>query len=422
MADQKATIICDNGSGFVKVGYAGDNFPTTTFPSLIGRPSLRGDEVLDFGKDAKLKGVMCGDEAAALRAALEISYPIENGVVRNWEDMESLWRYTFEEKLKIDPSERRILLTEPPMNPLRNREKMAECMFEKFGFDSLNVSIQAVLTLYAQGLQRGVVLDSGDGVTHCVPVYDGFVPQHLIRRLDVAGRHVTGYLIKLLLLRGYAFNRTADYETVREMKEKLCYAAADIDMERKLAQETTVLEEKYELPDGRVVQLGRERSSLRPILPDLDEGDSLYPSYLLTDPSQRFEAPECLFNPSLLDCEQHGMAEMVYDMIQSADIDTRMDYYKHIVLSGGTTMYPGLPTRLEKDIKQHYLDGVLKGDTDRMKKFRVHIEDPPRRKNLVFIGGSVVADVMRTHEEFWISKDDWEESGAKCLSKFSPTM
>lgn len=74
----------------------------------------------------------------------------------------------------------------------------------------------------------GVVVDTGDGVTHVVPVFDGFVPQHLIRRLDVAGRHITQYLIKLLMLRGYAFNRTADFETVRQIKEKLCYVACDI--------------------------------------------------------------------------------------------------------------------------------------------------------------------------------------------------
>lgn len=209
---------------------------------------------------------MIGDEASQLRALLECSYPMENGIVRNWEDMCHVWDYTFgPKKMNIDPSNTKILLTEPPMNPLKNREKMIEVssvtlfhqfsatnnalglqvMFEKYGFDSTYIAIQAVLTLYAQGLISGVVIDSGDGVTHICPVYEEFTLPHLTRRLDIAGRDITRYLIKLLLLRGYAFNHTADFETVRMMKEKLCYIGYDIEMEQRLALETTVLVESY---------------------------------------------------------------------------------------------------------------------------------------------------------------------------------
>lgn len=307
-----------------KVGYAGENFPRSIFPSLVGRPILRAEEA--FQEGVELKDIMCGDAAAAVRASLETSYPVTNGIIQNWDDMEELWKYTFEEKLAINPADHKILLTEPPLNPTKNREQMVERMFEKFNFGACNVSIQAMLTLYAQGLLTGVVVDSGDGVSHVIPVYDGFVPQNLIRRLDVAGRHLTRYLIKLLLLRGYAFNRTADFETVRQIKEKLCYVAHDIGMERRLAQETTVLEESYTLPDGRVIKLGRER----------------------------FEAPEPLFDPSLVDVEAPGLGDMVFEMIQKSPMDCRTDYYKHIVLSGGTSMYPGFPTRLEKDIRARW--------------------------------------------------------------------
>lgn len=380
-------VVCDNGTGFVKVGYAGQNFPTAIFPSMIGRPILRAEE--SISEAIELKDIMCGDEAAAVRQTLEIQYPVENGIVRNWDDMEHLWNYTFYEKMQIRPNEFKILLTEPPQNPVKNREKLIEKMFETYEFGAANVSVQAMLTLYAQGLLTGVVVDTGDGVTHVVPVYEGYVPQHLIRRLDVAGRHVTSYLIKLLMLRGYAFNRTADFDTVRQIKEKLCYVAHDINQERKLALETTCLMENYTLPDGRVIKLGRER----------------------------FEAPECLFNPSLVDSEKAGMADMVFDMIQEADMNTRVEYYKHIVLSGGSSMYPGLPTRLEKDISDRYLKEVLKGNVERMKKFKIHIEDPPRRKHMVFLGGSVLADIMKDREEFWITRQDYLEQGMRCLQK-----
>jgi len=250
--------------------------------------------------------VMVGDEAARLRSFLDIKYPLDNGVVRNWEDMEILYDYTFFEKLKTDPKDDKIMLTEAPMNPKKNREKMIEVMFEKYGFKGCYIAIQAVLVLYAQGLLTGVVVDSGDGVTHIVPVYEGFALPHLTKRLDVAGRDVTKYLIKLLQLRGYYFNRTADFETVRQIKEKLCYVGYDLRQEQKLALETTILVEPYELPDGRVIKVGAER----------------------------FEAAEALFEPNRIDVDAKGMAEMLYDTIQAADIDTRAEFYNHIVLSG----------------------------------------------------------------------------------------
>lgn len=188
---------------------------------------------------------MVGEEASKLRSLLEISYPMENGIVRNWDDMCHIWDHTFYDKLQIDPAECKILLTEPPMNPLSNRKRMFEMMFEKYGFHSSYIAIQAVLTLYAQGLLTGVVVDSGDGVTHICPVYEGYALPHLTRRLDIAGRDITRYLIKLLLLRGYAFNHTADFETVRMLKEKMCYSAYNVEQEQRLATETTYLTETY---------------------------------------------------------------------------------------------------------------------------------------------------------------------------------
>ena len=332
---------------------------------------------------------MVGDDAAEFRTQLQMSYPMENGIIKNWTDMKHLWDYAFQEKLKVDPKECKVLLTEPPMNPKQNREKMAEVMFEEYGVEGMYVAIQAVLTLYAQGLLTGVVIDSGDGVTHIVPVYDGYALPHLTRRLDVAGRDVTRYFIKLLLLRGYAFNRTADFETVRQMKEKLCYVSYDTEMDKKLGAETVVLVEEYTLPDGRVIKVGTER----------------------------FEAPECLFRPELVDVESPGMAELLYNTVQSADIDVRPELYKHVVLSGGSTMYPGLPSRLEKEVKQLYLERTLHGDASRLAKFKLHIEDPPRRKHMVFLGGAVLADIMKDKDAFWVTRQEWQEKGVRALDK-----
>lgn len=379
-AQGRKIVVCDNGTGFIKCGYAGANFPLKTFPSLVGRPIIRAQYQID---GVEVKDMVVGDEANKLRSLLELSYPMENGIVRNWEDMCHVWDYTFREKMGIEPTDCKILLTDPPMNPISNRRKTLEIMFETYGFHSAYIAIQAVLTLYAQGLLTGVVVDSGDGVTHICPVYEGYALPHLTRRLDIAGRDITRYLTNLLRLRGYAFNHTADFETIRMLKEKLCYCAYNVKQEQLLATETTFLTDTYTLPDGRVIKLGGER----------------------------FEATEALFQPHLINVESHGIAELLFNTIQSADMDIRSELYKHVVLSGGSTMYPGLPSRLEKELKQLYLNRVLNGDVERLQKFKIRIEDPPNRKDMVFIGGAVLAEVMKDNVEFWLSKEKYEEIG-----------
>ncbi|KAJ5224855.1 Actin-related protein 2 [Penicillium citrinum] len=384
--------VLDGGTGFLKVGYAAQNFPEHQFPSIVGRPILRTEEQ---SGDIVVKDIMCGDEAAAARSMLQISYPMENGIVKKWEDMQHLWNYTFYDKMKIDPTGRKILLTEPPMNPLKNREQMAEVMLEGYNFGGVYVAIQAVLALYAQGLSSGVVVDSGDGVTHVIPVYESTVLNHHIRRLDVAGRDVTRNLIALLLRRGYALNRTADFETVRQIKEKLCYVSYDLELDKQLSEDTTVLVESYTLPDGRVIRVG----------------------------SERFEAAECLFQPHLVDVDQPGIAELLFNTIQGTDVDIRSSLYKAIVLSGGSSMYPGLPSRLEKELKQLWLTRVLGNNPERLnlhRNSRSASRTPPRRRHMVFLGGAVLANLIADKDDMWVSKQEWQEQGARALAKLGP--
>lgn len=303
--------------------------------------------------------------------------------------MRHVWDHTFNERLKIDPTECRILLTDPPLNPTKNRERLVGEMLETYGFAGAFIQVQAVLTLYAQGLLTGLVVDSGDGVTHVVPVVDGFSFPHLTKRLNVAGRHITQHLIDLLLRRGYAFNRTADMDTVRQIKEELCYVSYDVERESRLARETTHLVSSYTLPDGRVIKVGAER----------------------------FMAPEALFNPELVDVEGGGIADMVFRCVQENDIDNRMQMYQHIVMSGGSSMYRGMPSRLEKEIRDLYLKHVLKGNKEGLKKLKLRIKYPPRRKHMVFLGGAVLADILKDRPEFWISKEEWAEEGARVLDR-----
>ena len=373
-ADENAIVIIDNGSGMMKAGIAGEEAPSATFPSIVGRPKNASAM-----QGVTQKSEYIGDEAQQKRGVLNLKYPISNGIVNDWEDMEKVWHHTFYNELRVTPSEvQGVLVTEAPRNPKANREKMLTVMFETFEVRNMYVAIQAVMSLYANGRSTGLVVDSGDGVTHTVPVFEGFSIPHAIEKMEIAGRVITDYAQKLLLESGHSFTSTAELEIVKDIKEKLCFVAQSYDDERAAAESSSELDQAYTLPDR---------------------------SQITVKGTVRMQVPELIFKPDLNGKSCASIQQLSWNSVSASDVDVRRDLLKNVIMSGGTTMYEGISDRLKSEITALAPAGS-----------EIRIVASPDRKYAVWKGASTLAS-LSTFAASWISKEEYEEHGAAIVHR-----
>jgi actin-related protein len=360
-------VIIDNGTGTIKAGMSSDNDdgPSFIFPSIVGKKA--GETEYFVGNDAEAKSNV-----------LDIEYPIQNGVIENWDSMEKLWNHTFANELKVSPEEHRVILTEVPLNPAANREKMAQIMFEKFNVPSLSIVNQAFLSLISSGRTYGIVLQSGDAGTFAVPILEGKVLEDQIKISALSGKLLTSYMQKLLLKEGHK----VELKMVKEVKEKVCYVTRRFDEEvDEILKASSVgkIKNDYLLPDDQVITLG----------------------------DSKIKCPEALFQPDLVGLEEEGIASLVYNSIWSCHVDLRRDLWLNIVLAGGNTMFRGLDARLQRDLNSLFPPTVGS-----------KVVAPLDRNMSSWIGGNILATLCPVSiEEMVCSKKDYEEIGPSAIHK-----
>ena len=376
MVDAQVHVVIDNGTGYMKGGFSGENSPRSVFPTLVGTPNK--NKLLT---DEKVPRII-GQEALEKMGMSDVKAPIEKGIIKEWDDMELIWHHMLYNELRIAPEDHNMILTDIPSNSPENREKMVQRMFEKLNVPGLYISMTSVLAIYDAGRTSGMAVDSGEMITNFVPVYEGFAFPNAISKSETGGRILTDYLILLLNDKKYNINSAAKKLKINDIKEKYCRVSYDFENEIREAGEGGNLEEKVKLPDGEEITLETER----------------------------LKCPEALFRPNFLNLPESnikGLHDECCASIQQIDVEIRKDLYSNIILSGGNTMFEGLPERLTKEIQKL---------TPSAASNKVKVIALPERKYATWIGASILSS-LSNFQCMWITRAEYKETGESIVHK-----
>ncbi|KAI9302860.1 gamma-actin [Cunninghamella echinulata] len=371
-------IVIDNGSGTTVVGFAGDNTPSSIFPSIIGTST-----------DSKESYV--GHEAQSKRDTLALLYPMERGKITNNEEMIKIWHQAYFNELHVKSEEHPVLLTEPLLTLGYERTFYAESMFEIYNVPAMYLVYSSSLSLYSAGKTTGCVVDSGDGTTNTLCIYKGYVLPHTVRSIDTAGCDISDYLAKILAERNSSYTIN-DRVIAREIKEKYGYVA--LDYEKEINNTSSNISKPYELPDGQIIDIGNEC---------FRAPEALFNHSLLGN--ERFRVAEPPFKSFFGGPESNGIHEATINSIMDCDTDIRDGLYSNIVLAGGTTMFPGFAERMQKEIS------VLAPSST-----KPCISAPPNRHYSAWVGGSILASSSH-FQNLCVTKQEYDEHGAFIVNR-----
>ena len=362
-----SVVVLDNGTALSKVGFAGENSPNYIIPTYPTSPIKSKPNFDLLEKDlSNIKQTLIVEKDFTRGKS-----PIDRGYIKDWNSMELYWHQIFYDLLKINPTLHPVIFSEPPLNPIQISEKIAEIMFETFSIHSICLILQANLALYATGLTTGCVVDIGDGITKVVPISEGYVITPAIRILDLAGQDITIFLQKILREAGYRLNSPSEKRILLNIKEDLCYVAQNFEQEKELFYSSSDMKKSLKIEDGTEIQLL----------------------------SEQIIAPECLFKPYLIGKEIMSLPETIVEAISQCDLNLRKELFNNIVLSGGTTNFPGLKQRLKKEI----IDIITE-------KMEVNVFAPQLRELSTWIGGSIFGTI-RSFNDLIITKQQFLKNG-----------
>ncbi|KAF0694016.1 Aste57867_15075 [Aphanomyces stellatus] len=393
--DVLGAIVLDNGSGSIKVGFSGEDSPRGIFHNTFGVPRNPEWLVSHNGGIKPDRDFFVGKECTPVREHLETVDPIQRGVITDWEAMEKVWDYTFEHEMRMNPEALNmpILVTSASPTPKAQLEKTAQLFFESYKATAFYSMQQCVLSLFASGRTRGLVLEAGHGSSHAVPVFEGYALPHATLHLGIGGYDITKHLELLLSKHGHAL-KSFSHTLFADMKESHCYtpsAAGSTISGNQPGADDAQGNKPFELPDGSIITINQEcRSKATDVL--------FHPNHLPDDHAAK---------------QAKSFPDLACQAISMCDKDLQKDLRAAVVLSGGTTMIPGLSQRLHQELQAqlHETDIRIVPDYNtRERGYNTH------RKIAAWIGGSMFAS-LPTFKDIQITRQEWDEYHESILDR-----